>query len=163
MATQENRVKAEIRKKYKEQEALALIEQFLETQSKLGQIKTVSFEKELKEKTAGILEKEKELGIVAIALCRLKNQYLFLNLIVGTKLIYLMRSIVFALNDDHHLLLALCSRLQGPSRVRTQYKPFGGHATLDAFCFYFFWICGRFRIFLASLGVATSLPRYFAI
>lgn len=126
MATQENRVKAEIRKKYKEQEAFALIEQFLETQSKLGQIKTVSFEKELKEKTAGILEKEKELGIVAIALCRLKNQYLFLNLIVGTKLIYLMRSIVFALNDDNHLLLALCSRLQGPSRVRTQYKPFGG-------------------------------------
>ena len=110
METQEEKIKGTIKQKYKIKETFELIEKFLEKQSQLSLIKRISFEKELREKTAEILTKERELGIIAVGLCRLKNQYLFLNRIIETKLTYLVRSMIFGLNDDNHLLLALCSR-----------------------------------------------------
>jgi hypothetical protein len=110
MITKENNVREEVKKKYKNQEAINLVEQFLKTQSKVGLSRKVSLEKELKEKTDDLLAIKRELGIIAVSLCRLKNQFLFLNLIITTKLTHLIRSIVFALNDNNPLLLALCSR-----------------------------------------------------
>ena len=104
------KIREEIKKKYKTKETFELIEKFLEKQSQLSLIKQISFEKELEEKTKDILAKERELGIIAVSLCRLKNQYLFLYRIIKTKLTYLMRSMIWALNNDNHLLLALCSR-----------------------------------------------------
>ncbi len=110
MEAPEEKIREDIKQKYKTRETFELIEKFLEKQSQLSLIKTISFEKELKEKTAEILAKERELGIIAVSLCGLKNQYLFLNRIIETKLTYLMRSMIFGLNDNNHLLLALCSR-----------------------------------------------------
>ena len=110
MITHEEKIKEEIKRKYRTKEAFELIEKFLEEQSKHSLIKRISYEKELKEKTKNVHIKEKELGVIAVKLCVLKNQYLFLYRIIETKLIYLVRSIIFGLNNSNHLLLALCSR-----------------------------------------------------
>ena len=104
------KIKEEVKQKYRTKETFDLIENFLEKQSQLSLIKKISFEKELKEKTKDIFAKERELSIIAISLCRLKNQYLFLNRVIETKLVYLMQSMIFGLNNDNHLLLALSSR-----------------------------------------------------
>lgn len=104
------KIKEEVKQKYRTKETFDLIENFLEKQSQLSLIKKISFEKELKEKTKDIFAKERELGIIAISFCRLKNQYLFLNRVIETKLVYLMQSMIFGLNNGNHLLLALSSR-----------------------------------------------------
>lgn len=108
------RINEDIKRKYKTTESFALIEKFLqkrrERESEIGRTTTVSFERELKEKTASVLEREKEIGILAVGFCLLKNQYLFLVHVIEAKLTYLMRSMVHALNTDNHLLLALCVR-----------------------------------------------------
>ena len=104
------KIKEEVKQKYRTKETFDLIENFLEKQSQISLIKKISFEKELKEKTKDIFAKERELSIIAISLCRLKNQYLFLNRVIETKLVYLMQSMIFGLNNGNHLLLALSSR-----------------------------------------------------
>lgn len=110
METLEEKIREEIKQKYRTKKTFELIEKFLEKQSELSLIKKISFEKEIKQKTAEILSKEREIGKIAINLCKLKNQYLFLYRIIETKLTYLIKSIIYGLNDDNHLLLAFCSR-----------------------------------------------------
>jgi len=110
MDASQEKIREEIKQKYRTKETFELIEKFLEKQSQLSLIKKISFEKELKEKTKDILAKKREVGIIAVSLCRLKNQYLYLNRIIETKLTYLMKSMIFGVNNDNHLLLALCSR-----------------------------------------------------
>ncbi len=98
-----------IKSKYKRQNVFQLLEDFLEKQPPL-QCTEISIQKELQERAAQILAQEPELGKLAVGLCQLKNQHLYLYYVLQTKLRYLVLSIVHAINTDNHLCLALCSR-----------------------------------------------------
>ncbi|RLD17241.1 MAG: hypothetical protein DRI36_04350, partial [Caldiserica bacterium] len=52
----------------------------------------------------------KKIGAIYVELCILKNQYVFIWLIIKTKIKYLMDTLIYSLNNDNHLILALISR-----------------------------------------------------
>ncbi len=87
-----------------------LVEGLLQKQSALSLTERLSFEQQIDDKIASILDKDKNLGRIADNLCRLKNQYLFLYQIVERKLTRLLNTTVRALGEDDHLLVALCAR-----------------------------------------------------
>jgi hypothetical protein len=109
MTDSHTKILERIKPHYKTQNTFAVLEEFLEKQPLL-QSTQISIQKELQEKAAQILSQAPELGRLAVALCQLKNQYLYLYYVLQTKLRYLVLSIVHAINTDNHLSLALCSR-----------------------------------------------------
>jgi len=110
METAEERIREETRQQYETVRTFELMGRLLQKQSELSLTRTLSFEREVEKKTADVLSKDSELGRIAVTVYRLRNQYLFLYQIVERKVTYLVKSMIDALNNDDHLLLALCSR-----------------------------------------------------
>ena len=110
METAQERISRETKQQYETVRTFELMGKLLQKQSELSLTRTLSFKREVEEKTADVLSKDSELGRIAVTVGRLRNQYLFLYQIVETKLTHLVKSMIDALNNDDHLLLALCSR-----------------------------------------------------
>jgi len=104
------RIREEIRQKYEAKEVFDAIEEFLVKQSQLTSTKALAFEQRIADRTAELARKDAQLGAVAINLYRLKNQYLLLYKVMEAKCVHLVESMIYALNKEDYLLLALCAR-----------------------------------------------------
>lgn len=98
-------VKKNYNKKY-----LSKIEAFILEVSEFSLVKKISSSKEIDRKAKEIRLKNNKIGTIAIDLIIIKNQFLFNYRILQTKLIYLINSMINSLNQDNHLVFALCSR-----------------------------------------------------
>ena len=110
MEARAERLRDEVRQRFATQETFDRIESFLLRQQQLTSTEEPPYVQQIEEKTAPIFQKDEELGEVAVTLCRLKNQYLLLHHALQSKLINLMRSMVYGLNNSDYLLFALVSR-----------------------------------------------------
>ena len=104
------RIREEIRQKYDAKEVFDAIEEFLVKQSQLTSTKALAFEQRIADRTGELARKDAQLGAVAINLYRLKNQYLLLYKVMEAKCVHLVESMIYALNKEDYLLLALCAR-----------------------------------------------------
>lgn len=85
------------------------IERFIEKEDEIKRIfgqETISFDLEVNRKANQIKSVERENGLLAIELIRVKNQYLYCFRTIVTKLKYLSSANIYALNHNNFLVLA---------------------------------------------------------
>jgi hypothetical protein len=106
----EERTKGKAAEQYGTISTIELIEGLLAKEADVSLANKLSFVQDVDEKTAGVIERDRELGRIAVSLCKLKNHYLLLHQVFDRKLTGLLRSMIRALEEDDLLLFALCSR-----------------------------------------------------
>ncbi|MFC1999820.1 hypothetical protein ACFLXE_03565 [Chloroflexota bacterium] len=104
------KIREEIRQKYDAKEVFDTIEEFLEKHSQLGSKKVPAFEQQMTKQMANLADKDAKLSAVVADLQKLKNQFLFFYRLMEVKCVRLVESMIYAINKEDYLLLALCAR-----------------------------------------------------